>query len=125
MQVIALQAAYAANMMILVPIAIPTVLKLYPTDQGKFDESAGWRVLAGSLWTGIMILSLLGFLSPIIYSPVLLLQLIYKTIWLVTYAAPLAYRREWDRIPWGITASFLVIVLVWPWIIPWAYLFGQ
>jgi hypothetical protein len=34
-------------------------------------------------------------------------------------------RREWQRIPWGITISFVAIVIVWPWLIPWRYLMGQ
>jgi len=55
------------NVAILTPIAAPTVFRLFPTDQGRFAESAGWRVLVGALWSAI---------------PVLSLQLIYKTVWL-------------------------------------------
>ena len=82
-------------------------------------------MLVGSLWTGIMVLSALGLREPLRYSPVLLLQLIYKTLWLVVFALPLLRRREAHRIPWGIAISFAAIVVIWPWIIPWGYLLGH
>lgn len=114
-----LQAAYALNILILLPIAVPTLLGLWATDQRRFSESAGWRVLVGSLWTAILVLSFLGLLAPERYVPVLLLQLIYKTLWLLVYALPRALRGQWRQIPLGIACCFLAIVLVWPWLIPW------
>ena len=78
-----LQLAYAANLVLMIPIAIPTLTRLFPTDQGCFEESSGWRIIVGGFWTSIMLLSILGLRAPLTYSPVLLLQLIYKTLWLV------------------------------------------
>jgi hypothetical protein len=114
--------AYVINLVVLLPIAIPTLFRLYPTDQGRFEESAGWRVLVGALWTAILVLSVLGLFAPLRYSPVLVLQLIYKSLWLLVYVAPRVARGDIRSVPWGIASSFAVIVLVWPWIIPWGYL---
>lgn len=114
-----LRLAYLANILVLLPIAVPTLLRWWATDQGRFEESAGWRVTVGAYWTAILLLSVLGLLHPARYVPVLLLQLIYKALWLAVYAAPRAMRRQWRAIPWGITASFAAIVLAWPWVIPW------
>ena len=50
-----LQVAYWINIVVLVPIAIPTVFRLFPRDQHRFEESAGWRVLVGSLWSSIAV----------------------------------------------------------------------
>jgi hypothetical protein len=72
-----------------------------------------------------MLLSLLGLWEPVRLSPVLALQVIYKSLWLLVYALPLIMRREWQRIPWGITILFVAIVIIWPWLIPWRYLLGQ
>ena len=122
MQVI--QAAYSANLVLLVPIAVPTIFRLFATDQSRFEESQGWRVLVGSLWSSILILSALGLSQPLRYSPVLLLQLIYKSVWLSVYVVPRLLRGDAAAVPWGIAGSFAVIVVVWPFIIPWAYLLG-
>ncbi|MFS8066819.1 MAG: hypothetical protein ACMG6S_10645 [Byssovorax sp.] len=120
-----LQLAYAANVVILLPVAVPALLRLSDVAQSRFEESAGWRVLVGALWTAILVLSALGLRAPLRYAPVLLLQLIYKTLWLVVYAAPRVVRGESRKVPWGIGGSFLAIVLVWPWIIPWEHLLGE
>ena len=120
-----LHLACIANLALLLPIAVPTLLGIFRTDQGCFPESAGWRVLVGALWTGIMILSALGLRDPVRYSPVLLLQLIYKSLWLLADALPLALRGKWRLIPWGIATSFAVIVLIWPFVIPWKFLFSR
>jgi hypothetical protein len=120
-----LRLAYAFNLLVLLPIAVPTLLRLYPTDQGKFEESAGWRVLAGALWTAILVLSALGLYAPLRFSPVLVLQVIYKTLWLLVFAAlPRVAKGRARSVPWGIAGTFLIIILVWPFIIPWGYLFS-
>ena len=117
--------AYWANIVILVPIAVPTIFRIFPTDEGRMEESRGWRVLVGSLWTAILVLSVLGLFAPERYAPVLLLQLVYKSIWLLVYVAPRILRREYASIPWGITVSFAAIVVVWPLIIPWSALLAE
>lgn len=122
---LALRIAYAANILILVPIAIPTLLRLGDAAQGRFDESAGWRTLVGALWTAILVLSLLGLRAPLVYCPVLLLQVIYKGLWLGVYALPRLCRGEGRGVPAGIAVSFAAIVLVWPWLIPWRHLLAD
>jgi hypothetical protein len=114
--------AYWVNIVVLVPIAVGTVFRLFPTDQARFEESAGWRVLAGSLWTGILVLSVLGLFQPMRYSPVLLLQIIYKSIWLTVYVAPRLLRGEATKVPWAMAGIFAAIVVIWPILIPWSYL---
>jgi hypothetical protein len=115
--------AYVANILILLPIAIPTVFRLFPTDAGSFTESVGWRTLVGALWFGILVLSILGLRHPFRYCPVLLLQLVYKSTWLAVYAAPRILRGDFASVPWAIAGSFAAIVLIWPFIIPWRSLF--
>ena len=118
------QVLFWANILILVPIGFGTLLKASLTDHGVFAESAGWRTLVGSLWVGILACSALGVVWPSSFAWLLVFQVIYKSVWLLVYAAPrvLAGRRQ--EIPVGITLSFVVIVLVWPWFIPWRQLFA-
>ena len=118
------QVLFWANILILVPIGFGTLLKASLTDHGVFAESAGWRTLVGSLWVGILACSALGVVWPSSFAWLLVFQVIYKSVWLLVYAAPrvLAGRRQ--EIPAGIALSFVVIVLVWPWFIPWCQLFA-
>ena len=118
------QVLFWANILILVPIGFGTLRKASLTDHGVFAESAGWRTLVGSLWVGILACSALGVVWPSSFAWLLVFQVIYKSVWLLVYAAPrvLAGRRQ--EIPAGIALSFVGIVLVWPWFIPWGQLFA-
>lgn len=73
--------------------------------------------LVGCLWLGIAILSVLGLWRPMVFSPVLLLQVIYKGTWLLVVALPAI--RSGQVYPSGMAAFFVVWVLVLPFIIPW------
>jgi hypothetical protein len=103
------QVLFWANILILVPIGFGTLLKPSLTDHGVFAESAGWRTLVGSLWVGILACSALGVVWPSSFAWLLVFQVIYKSVWLLVYAAPrvLAGRRQ--EIPAGIALSFVAL----------------
>ena len=116
------QYLFWANILILVPIGLGRLLRPSVTDQGAFAESAGWRTLVGSLWLAILAGSALGAVWPSSFLWLLAFQVIYKSIWLSTYAFPRLVSGRRQEVPAGIAGSFLVIVLVWPWFIPWRQL---
>ena len=119
-----LKFVYLANILMFVPIVIYTLFHLFPTDQGVFKESMGWRMLVGSIWLAILVLSILGFSQPLTYSPVLLLQLVYKVGWLGVYVTPRLLRGQLGEIPWAMTITFTAIVIAWALLIPWDHLIG-
>ena len=118
---------YIFNIFVLIPIGLLTLLGGEKGGQlacqGKFPESEGFRTILGSLWTAILIGSVLGLLFPITMSALLLIQVIYKTLWLMVYAMPRILKQRSNEIPWGIALTFLVIVVSYPWVIPWGQLF--
>jgi hypothetical protein len=118
---------YAFNIIVLVPIGLMTLLGGERGGQlayqGKFTESEGFRTILGSLWTAILIGSVLGLLYPIPMSPLLLIQVIYKTLWLLVFVLPRLLSGRSNEVPWGISLTFFVIVVSYPWVIPWHALF--
>ena len=118
------QFLFCANILILVPIALGTLWKPSFTDQGAFPESAGWRMLVGALWSGILACSVLGAIWPSSFLWLLVLQVIYKSVWLALYALPRLCTGRGQEVPLGIAGSFLAIVCIWPWFIPWRQLFA-
>ncbi len=118
----AAQFLFWANILILLPVGFATLLKPSVTDQGAFVESAGWRTLVGSLWLAILACSVLGLVSPGSFLWLLVFQVIYKSVWLLAYAVPRLLSGRAAEIPAGIAVSFVAIVLVWPWFIPWRQL---
>ena len=115
---------YLVNITILVPVALGSLTGLLPISGGHFPESAGWRTIAGSLWTGILVCSVAGVFHPVAFSPILFLQVVYKAVWLVFYVLPRLRNADSRReVHWGIASSFTLIVLLYPFVIPWSVLF--
>lgn len=73
--------------------------------------------LVGCLWLAIAVLSVLGLFRPISFSPVFLIQLIYKGAWLLVVALPAIQHSK--PYPTGMAGFFLIWVLILPVIIPW------
>ena len=120
---------YIFNILVLVPIGSLTLLGGEKGGQvacqGKFPESEGFRTILGSLWMAILIGSGLGLLFPATMAPLLLIQVIYKTLWLLVFVRPRLLSGSTNEIPWGISLTFLVIVVSYPWLIPWSQIFAR
>ncbi len=74
--------------------------------------------LVGCLWLAIAVLSALGIWRPITFSPVLLLQFIYKFLWLLFVVVPAIKNNQ--PYPSAMAIFFLIWVLFLPFVIPWA-----
>ena len=113
-----LRIPYAINIAILVPVCLSLARERgrprLATFQGKVENSEGLRWLLFSLWTAILLGSIAGLFEPVRLAPLLAVQIIYKAIWLLAFVLPLARTRGLTAVPWGITSSFIFIVLVWP-----------
>ena len=89
---------------------------------GAYTNSEVIR-LVGALWFSIFIISVLGLWKPITFSPILIVQLIYKSLWLLVVAVPAIIKR--NSYPEGMALFFLIWVLILPFIIPWKELFNS
>jgi hypothetical protein len=125
----ALYVPYLFNILILVPIGLMTLFGGARGGQiaceGKFPESEGFRTILGSLWTAILIGSLLGLIYPVAMSPLLLIQTIYKTLWLLVYVVPRLASGRSRQVPRGISLTFSAIVVSYPWAIPWTQILAS
>ncbi len=118
-----LRAAYGLNILILLPVVGsmlagangPTVQAF----QHRIADSPGLRLLVASLWAAILLCSALGLVQPRAFVGVLLLQVIYKSLYLALFILPLIRSEGWNAAPWGIALSFLLIIALWPGLI-WA-----
>ncbi len=111
-----LRLAYAANILILVPVCWAMFFGqgVVSVFQGTVAESAGLRLLVGSLWAAILAGSVAGLFAPAFFAPLLLIQIFYKALWLALFVAPLVIAGR--DAPWGIATIFAAIVLTYPYI---------
>ncbi|PZM77488.1 MAG: hypothetical protein DKT66_24695 [Candidatus Melainabacteria bacterium] len=117
MDVLCLQIAYALNVLILTPVLVSMCSDVNAPIralQGTIENSEGLRLLVASLWSAILLLSLAGFFWPTLFLPVLMLQVIYKSLFLLTYCFPKLRAGKVENVPIGLSVSFLLIVLTYP-----------
>lgn len=105
---------YIANILILAPVCW-ALLVTGSTDsvfEGRVGNSDGLRTLVGSLYLAILIASVGGIVWPAFFAPLILIQVIYKTCWLLVFILPLLLKGQ--PYPTGISAAFAMIVLMYP-----------
>ncbi len=121
--------AYALNIVVLIPACLLALVGGEAGNrrvfQGKFSECEGTRTILGSLWTAILVGSGLGLFYPIVMSPILIVQVIYKSVWILVFVIPRFLNGRGREVPWGLAITFLVVIVGYPWIIPWGLLFGS
>jgi hypothetical protein len=106
--------AYAFNIFILVPVCYHMLIGcgVARVFEHKVPDSAGLRILVGSLWLAILVASLAGLRWPAFFAPVLPIQIFYKGVWLLAFILPLM--RASKPIPVGISVVFALIVVAYP-----------
>lgn len=121
-----LQIGFVVDAVVTFPFALATLIGCERWAQLLFRESLpeshSLRTILGSLWMAILMCSLVGVFFPVEMSPVLILQLIYKGLWIAWFAIPRWLSGRSAEVPWRIAGIFLAFILVYPWIIPWTRL---
>jgi hypothetical protein len=109
-----LYVAYVFNILILMPVVYSMFFGAGVDNvfEGKVTESAGLRLMVGSMWFAILVASLAGLIWPSFFAPVLIIQVIYKSLWLVIFVVPLL--RLGQPVPVGISFVFATIVVSYP-----------
>ena len=117
---------YIAN--IIVTAVLGSIALFYPTSAPKYVFNEAYKAndsmrVIGSFWIGIGLVSLMGIFRPMKFCPILVLQLIYKGIFLIVEVIPKLARKE--AVPTGLTVCFVVWVVFLPFIIPWKHLLSK
>ena len=112
-----LRLAYLANILILVPVCWAMFFgnAMASVFQGTVTDSLGLRLLVGSHWAAILSASVFGLFMPVLFAPLLLVQIIYKALWLTLFVLPLMLAGK--PAPWGIASIFAAIVLTYPFVL--------
>jgi hypothetical protein len=86
-----------------------------------------WEAMEGvtqCMLASFALMSLLGVRYPLQMLPVLLWELVWKTIWLIVVAAPLWSSGQMDKENAALASQILWVVII-PFGIPWGYVFAN
>ena len=111
-----LRPAFVLNILILVPVCYSMFLGsgVASVFDGLVDESAGLRIMVGSLWFAILIASIAGLAWPAFFAPIMMAQVVYKALWLAVFVVPTLQQTGWSAVPISISACFAFIVVTYP-----------
>ncbi len=129
MRISPLQVGYVVDALVTAPIAFSMLSgsgKWIPRLLGEpVPPSPSLRMMLGSLWMALLLCVIVGIFRPVSMIPVLVLQLVYKGLWLAAFAAPRWMSGRSHEVSWQISRLFMAYVLIYPWLIPWSRLLSQ
>ena len=82
-----------------------------------------WMGIAGSVWLAIGLLSAVGLARPAQIAPILLIQIVYKSVWIVAVALPLLATGDPRALPFVV--FFALAIALFAWALPFRALFGR
>ena len=95
---------------------------------GIIHRAIGGNLTSGatpSLLAAMSILAALGIRYPLQMLPVLLFELIWKSIWLIAVALPLWLAQQMDAATWESVYACLAGWVIFPLVIPWPYVIAN
>lgn len=119
---------YILNILILVPVVVSLIRHVPGTAVPAFNNIAdapALRMMVAALWSGVLVISAIALIEPVRFWPVLVFQVIYKSLFIVMWVLPIWMGRSDGVIPTGPTTVFLFIIALWPFFIVAALRSGQ
>jgi hypothetical protein len=87
-----------------------------------FDANRSAQRLLGVIWIALFVGLIAGVARPALMAPLLVLQLIYKALWLIL-AFWFRGTSDYPDPPLRMAGLFVLYVAIYPWVIPWETLF--
>lgn len=78
-----------------------------------------------SLLAAVSVLAVLGIRYPLQMLPLLLFELLWKSIWLIAVALPLWSANQIDADTWESVNACLMGLIIFPIVIPWPYVLAN
>ena len=94
---------------------------------GIIHHEKPWGLMLGvvqCVLAAVSLLALLGLRYPLQMLPLLLFELVWKSIWLIVVAIPLWSAGQMDAKTWE-TAVACLMGVIFPIVIPWPYVFAN
>jgi len=95
---------------------------------GILFHDASWphaRGVVHALLGAVMVLSAVGLFRPLQMLPILLFELVWKTIWLVVFALPLYRADAMTAATRASVGDCLPAVVILPLVLPWGYMWKR
>ncbi len=111
-----LKIPYFLNIIILLPLCWGLLTQREHNISERFFgfDPIALQVLVGSLWSAILICSIAGLFFPKFFIPLLIVQIIYKSLFLIFLFLPSLQAGLSSGAPLAMNVIFIVIVFTYP-----------
>lgn len=106
-------------------IAVGLGLTVWPSIIAPAERMADPHSVIQSILGAFCLLSLVGLRYPLQMLPILLFELIWKTLWVLGFALPVWLRTGLDEYATGVVFACAMGIVLTPIAIPWRYVAAQ
>jgi hypothetical protein len=95
---------------------------------GLLNHPETWSLMRGvvcALLAAVSLLAILGLRYPLQMLPLLLFELVWKSIWLIAFALPMSLAHRLDAAAQETTMACLMGIVIFPLVIPWPYVLAS
>ncbi|MBE8715958.1 hypothetical protein [Cellvibrio polysaccharolyticus] len=83
------------------------------------------HTVINSILIGFFFMALLGIRYPLKMLPILLLELVWKSFWLLVFALPMYLNHELDQYTRDVAFACVMGVVLTPLVVPWGYVINH
>lgn len=106
-------------------IVVGLGLTIWPSVLSHPVEMSLMRGVVHSVLGAVSLLALIGLRYPLQMLPLLLFELVWKTIWVVSYGIPLWATNRLDAAPAETMQACLMGLVIFPLVLPWPYVWAR
>ncbi|BFM12540.1 hypothetical protein R50072_26930 [Simiduia litorea] len=106
-------------------IGIGLILSVWPGVFSSIGKAADSHTVVGAILVSFSLLALLGLRYPLKLLPILIFELIWKSLWLLGFALPAYLTGSMDEYTAGTTFACAMGVILTPLVIPWRYVVSE
>lgn len=106
-------------------VAVGLVMTAWPAVLFPGDRVADSHAVVQSMLTAFSVLCLLGLKYPLQMIPVLLMEIIWKSTWVIAFAVPMKMKAGLDEYAADVLFACVIGIVLTPIAIPWKYVFQR
>lgn len=106
-------------------IAVGLILSVWPGVFSSIGKRADSHSVVGVILISFSLLALLGLRYPLKLLPILIFELLWKSLWLLAVSLPAYLNGSMDEYSVGTTFACAMGVVLTPLVIPWRYVINE
>lgn len=106
-------------------VSVGLILSVWPEAIASFGKSGDSYTVIDAILISVSLMALLGIRYPLKLLPILIFELLWKTIWLLGFSFPAYLNGGMDEYTAGVTFACAIGAVLTPLVMPWGYVVNE